>query len=270
MSKSTKNTVEVRVPRKRDGFKEHKTTVRMRVLPELPAGAPSPDGPKKPAAPGPEALGLPPHGPRVQLPTQGIAPEFETEGFEPLNHHFLCLDLDTGEVYFGVKNNYQSWSDRKPWRLKIPNNLDASQTVKFVADNEDVLQLILNAHHNDDEESIFESNYRIGNLADELVSDGDDIEKLVDDLVEPNLGAAEKAVLGALPPGYTVTFDRAAPSEAGMLGVVVHNSNGSGQDLEFQIETHPSVQGDLRNYAFKHELLELRELIEESQEDKDS
>ena len=114
MSKSTKNTVEVRDPRERDGYAPHQTTVRKRVLPELPAGAPSPDGPKKPAVPGPEALGLPPHGPRVQLPTQGIAPEFETEGFEPSNHHFLCLDLDTGEVYFGVKMLGRSSADPAP------------------------------------------------------------------------------------------------------------------------------------------------------------
>ena len=56
----SQNTVEVKVPRKRDGYKAHKTTVRKRVLPELPAGAPTPDGARKPAMAGPEVLGLAP------------------------------------------------------------------------------------------------------------------------------------------------------------------------------------------------------------------
>lgn len=57
MTKNQKNTVEVRVPRKRDGFKDHKTTVRKKVLPDLPSGAPR-AGSGKPLEAGPEALGL--------------------------------------------------------------------------------------------------------------------------------------------------------------------------------------------------------------------
>ena len=72
MTKNTKNTVKVRVPRKRDGYAPHQTTVRKRVLPELPAGAPSPDGPKKPAVPGPEALGLPPTVPESSCRLRGL------------------------------------------------------------------------------------------------------------------------------------------------------------------------------------------------------
>ena len=56
MTKNEKNTVEVRVPRKRDGFKDHKTTVRKKVLPEA-KHAPS-AGTGRPIEAGPEALGL--------------------------------------------------------------------------------------------------------------------------------------------------------------------------------------------------------------------
>ena len=52
------NTVAAKVDRNRAGYRAHKTTVRKKILPNRPAGAPNPDTGQMAVAAGPAALGL--------------------------------------------------------------------------------------------------------------------------------------------------------------------------------------------------------------------
>ena len=247
MSKSTKNTVEVRVPRKRDGFKDHKTTVRMRVLPEFPAGAPSPDGPKKPAAPGPEALGLPPHGPRVKLPTTGPSPVVEPDGYEPATWRFLLLNLEDGKVTFDDAN----WATSRDYRdeyftVRIANNLDAGQAVGFAADNEELLQGILDAKHFDDGETLTALEAELQSLADELVTNGGDLERAIDELTEENTELVKDGLEWALL-NNPVKFAAQIDTAGGEVRATITDPYGN--SAQFVFDAHPDTQGDLNGDA---------------------
>ena len=90
------NLVEKKVNRTRAGYRPHTVRTKVRTLPDLPAGAPTPDGARKPAMAGPEALGL--NGRlTASLPIAPLTPE---PWGEYRRRHFVVLDTDTGEMRF--------------------------------------------------------------------------------------------------------------------------------------------------------------------------
>ena len=242
MKKKEKNTVEVKVPRKRDGFKDHKTTVRKKVLPEA-KNSPSAGSGNLPPV-GPEALGLSPRGPRVQLPTSAPAPVVEPDGYEPATWRFLLLNLEDGKVTFDDAN----WATAGDYRseyvtVRIANNLDARQAVGFAVENEEVLQSILDANHDGEDETLHTLKRELQADADELVTDGNELEAEIDELAKENGALVESALGEELPDGFTATFN----TSNGEVQATV--TDPYGESAKFEYDAHPESNGDLEGDA---------------------